>query len=511
MKTESFWQAHVDTVAAPSVTPAIRPATNSGWVMLGGLMLLAVAMRLFRLDARGFWTDEFWTLEAIGLPVRDLVGQRLAHGHFPTYFILLKFWSALFGQSECALRGFSLLLNVASVPLIFWAARRAWSERCALWAALFYVCHERSLWAAQEARPYGLIMLAAAASMHALLTAIESGRRRWRLAYAAWTMLGLFTHVLYSCIYLAQLGVVGVWLTRRRGRRVWAACLLGPGLVVLPALGVLQVLSRQAASRQLEIPQGLYPLGDWCKGLLEIFWGQYEMFAADLKYLMFPAIAMLVTLAWRARSCRTAAFAFVSGRASHAPCFALFAAWGLSCLVGVGLSALIIGAADAKRYISPGLGGATLLMGLAVGALDHPLRRRALASACLALLILPDFGLYRWPGHQVREAIRFVAGHRRPNEPVLICKETVSRTMAEYYGLGVEPVPVPQNETDPEMLRQLVARTVGQVNGFWLILYKEGKSPVFEVVEQWRQPGFRKIADRKLNQVRLCGYRRVGD
>ena len=69
------------------------------WWLLAAT-LAALGVRLFRLDYRGMWTDEFHTLHAILLPWRELIFERMRAGHLPTYFILMKLWSQWGGAAN---------------------------------------------------------------------------------------------------------------------------------------------------------------------------------------------------------------------------------------------------------------------------------------------------------------------------------------------------------------------------------------------------------------------------
>ena len=58
----------------------------------------------------------------------DILGSDV---HAPLYFLLLKAWSALFGQSEYALRSLGATISLLCIPALFWLARPALG---ALWA-----------------------------------------------------------------------------------------------------------------------------------------------------------------------------------------------------------------------------------------------------------------------------------------------------------------------------------------------------------------------------------------
>ncbi|MFC7541910.1 hypothetical protein ACFQU2_23865 [Siccirubricoccus deserti] len=105
---------------------------------LGLVTLAAIALRLWRIDAAGYWSDElfsiFWVRQ--GLDVLWGVGLHVETTP-PLYYTLLKPWTAAFGETELAGRGFSALFSALAVPLTYRLARnsprparRCWPPRC---------------------------------------------------------------------------------------------------------------------------------------------------------------------------------------------------------------------------------------------------------------------------------------------------------------------------------------------------------------------------------------------
>lgn len=65
----------------------VRPLNRlvpQGWRSIGVVMLLATALYLFRLDARGLWIDEF-------LSIRDAQDVSFNRGRL-LYYVLLEIW-----------------------------------------------------------------------------------------------------------------------------------------------------------------------------------------------------------------------------------------------------------------------------------------------------------------------------------------------------------------------------------------------------------------------------------
>ena len=122
-----------------------------------GLILVALAVRVPRLGATNLWLDEAnsWLLAKYSLPT--LLANIRASPGSPLYFVLLKVWVLLFGESERALRSLSLVVSLALVPVTYSLGARTISRRAGLLGALLLACAPMQIYYAQEARVYMLV------------------------------------------------------------------------------------------------------------------------------------------------------------------------------------------------------------------------------------------------------------------------------------------------------------------------------------------------------------------
>src|SRR5512135_611885 len=101
------------------------------------IVLLAFALRVYRLGAQPIWWDESLSVYratrdlAAVLANTILIQTVVTYDTLPPlYFVFLKFLVPFFGTTEFALRFLSLAANVATIPLLYVLARR-WSRSMA--------------------------------------------------------------------------------------------------------------------------------------------------------------------------------------------------------------------------------------------------------------------------------------------------------------------------------------------------------------------------------------------
>src|SRR2546425_3307417 len=121
-------------------------------------MLLAAGLGFLRLGAKSGWLDEAESVAHARLGVRSLL--HVLDGGDPNmglYYVLLHFWIRIFGESESAVRGLSVLFGVLAVPAIYLVGARLFGRAAGLVAALLLAVNAFFIQYAQEARSYSLV------------------------------------------------------------------------------------------------------------------------------------------------------------------------------------------------------------------------------------------------------------------------------------------------------------------------------------------------------------------
>lgn len=98
----------------------VRRGSQGHLWRMGGLILLAFALRAYHLDHQSLWRDEVDALRFALFPLPKLLETFTQGGwNGPLYFLLLRVWVAAVGQTEFVLRFPSLLGGVLAVPLTY--------------------------------------------------------------------------------------------------------------------------------------------------------------------------------------------------------------------------------------------------------------------------------------------------------------------------------------------------------------------------------------------------------
>jgi 4-amino-4-deoxy-L-arabinose transferase-like glycosyltransferase len=400
------------------------------------VIALAAAVRLIGVTSDGLTSDEAFSWRIVQYPADAMVSRVIDDVHPPLYYVLLKPWLALFGDSRLALRGLSVLLSVLLVPAVFFlvceCARSAVrgeevgaeSARAGLLAALLVALHPAHVLASQNARMYSLSAVLAVASTLVLLRALRQGREFW--AYGVWIAAAAYAHYYAFFTIAAQLaGGLGLALGRLRAKDRGAALATSRGLAV--AGGVAVVLyapwlpALWSQTRQVSANYWI-PRVTWA-GLNEALFTWltgWERWVGAPSILVIVIVLVATTLA-AARTQRTGRFLLVQA----------FLPW----VIAVGLSVFSSRSVFLVRYLVPTQVFLLAFWASWATARKRPWARRAASLTLVALAAgcyAQAFAARATAPSAEEDAARFLAARWRPGD-VFLADSPRALNRMRYY------------------------------------------------------------------------------
>ena len=204
------------TVPASWASPAV--------LIAAGLTGVGLVLRLVYLDHQSLYADDLstaWIVTGQGLgEVIDRVqtDQEITP---PLYFVV-TWLTAKLGDSTSWLQVPSLLAGTAIIPLVYLLGAKTIGRPAGLVGAALTALSPYLIFYSTEARAYALVLLLVLLSTLALLTALDTGRRRWWGAYAALSCAVMYTH--YSGAFaLAGQALWALWAHRESWRPLLVA------------------------------------------------------------------------------------------------------------------------------------------------------------------------------------------------------------------------------------------------------------------------------------------------
>lgn len=276
-------QAAPELLARPEPTPeAVEDAAAPQdrlprWALVAtaALVLAGVALRLGTTSP--LWLDEALSANIASLPVADLLGALRRDGHPPLYYLLLHGWTAVVGDGDVAVRALSTVFALATLPLLWVAARRVGGRWCGLATTVLYATSPFAIRYATETRMYSLVAFLVVLGWLAVRRAQQRATLPRLVLVSIVAGALLLTHYWSLFLLGAVVGllVLQAWRARRTGRgaagplRLAAAVAAGAVLFVpwLPAfLAQAGATGTPWASPSRPLPALFLSLADWGGG-----------------------------------------------------------------------------------------------------------------------------------------------------------------------------------------------------------------------------------------------------
>jgi uncharacterized membrane protein len=196
-----------------------EPVSRSEWLALAAILLLALGLRFYGLEA-GLWYDEILTLtDFVRQPFGELIGDFSSLNNHMLYSLQARASVLAFGESVWALRLPAVLYGVASLVVLWLIGREAAGRRAALLAVLLLALSYHHVWFSQNARGYTALLFWTSLATLLLARGLRMPRFGLWTGYGICVAAAMYTHLSAGFFFAAHALVYGVvWL---RGQRDW--------------------------------------------------------------------------------------------------------------------------------------------------------------------------------------------------------------------------------------------------------------------------------------------------
>ncbi|MCP5097042.1 MAG: hypothetical protein GY943_15950 [Chloroflexi bacterium] len=185
------------------------------------VLLVAAGLRFHLLDGQSFWNDEGNTARLSERSIPLIIEGTASDIHPPLYYLALRGWRELVGETEFGLRSFSVFAGilmvavaVALVKNLTLTRRGAVRWGVVLGTAVLVAINPALIYYSQEARMYALLGLLAVLSSLLLVMWWKRPSLRIAVPYVIVAAAGLYTHYFFPTVLVAHNVIMLVWILR---------------------------------------------------------------------------------------------------------------------------------------------------------------------------------------------------------------------------------------------------------------------------------------------------------
>ncbi|MEM4724792.1 MAG: glycosyltransferase family 39 protein, partial [Candidatus Hadarchaeum sp.] len=210
-------------------------------LLLVAVMLVAFALRMYRLGEQPLSWDEGWSVGLSSLPWSEINRITALDVHPPFYYWVFKLWLHL-GRSELIMRFLSVIAGMLVIPLSYVIAK-AWvrlvagqSRECVgMFAAYITALSPFLIYYAQVVRMFSLCVALSLLATYALLKAVSTERFGFYALFVLSATLMLYTFY-YTTFVLAAVFLYVVTIVRASRWRKLCASAIAVTVLYLPWL-----------------------------------------------------------------------------------------------------------------------------------------------------------------------------------------------------------------------------------------------------------------------------------
>jgi uncharacterized membrane protein len=470
-----------------SGTPA-SPRPAPGWAgpaAFVGVVLAALVLRLPYAEGRSIWFDESASWRTVSFPVDEMLRRVQANVHPPLYYLLLKGWVAVWGDSALALRSLSILLGAAAVGGVYLVARAVNPRPDSRWfplvAAALAAASPVQVQASFETKMYALGGALVAFSTWFLVRGLSAGGSRWDwVGYWVTATASAYTHnyCLFSVaahgVFLAVLAVLG-WRRGDPARTRAAVC----GMVAAAAVAAAYLPWFLTLRTQVRKVQASY----WIEPM------KPDAIPTTLYWCLLPAVRAPTDGEVAAAAVLIAAVVAAAARGADVRVAAVLVSF-LGPFLFAGLASLYTPIWHPRYFRFAHL---FLLVTVAVAIWRIPSRGGRAAAAAVAVALVAGTYVVFWNlldvlnKNGMRAAVAELRGQLAPGEPVLTV-ESAHYLPAKFYARDgidlklVAPAGGFPHHQGGILLRDSDLTTVAEVlarrpPSFWVISHPSSEIP----------------------------------
>jgi uncharacterized membrane protein len=458
------------------------------------------------LDRQSLWRDEVDAIRFSSWSIDELIAGLFRTGHNgPLFFLLLRPWRSLAGNSEFALRYPSALLSTLAIPLGFTLARQlGFSRRAGLLLGLLLATSPYLIWYGQEAKMYALLLALVSLAFIAYLKARAGAGPGWWAAFVIATTISFYVHIL-SPLMLIVYSIVAL-LYPRQWRRYWRGWLVSMACLTVPyvplALWQLPLLLRGFYSGH-----PFYSLKEQTFTLLQLYSSGLVRFAGPLAVLL---VVFLVLCGLFLSEKRRGLIVTSSGHKLklNPARRTVLAAWVLLPPLVVYLISLRVQVFEDRYliYIAP-----AFYLLVAAGLLLVRQHTRVVAAFCLgALLVINLVGIWQQQYRPLKADFRAVAAYlsEQPVPPthIMVQMPYLQHTLNYYYSADyilLEGLWTNDGKNEATVDREMASLTAS-LTELWLVVSEEDMWDSRHLTRAWLDKHAYLV--KEVNYVRVSVY-----
>ncbi len=263
------------------------------------IILVAAGLRIYNVESKNLWFDEVYSWKISQGSIKQIIIETSGDIHPPLYYLVLKYWNMLSGDSVFSMRMLSVLIGILSMIYLFRLSLLFTESRFQqILILLMYAFSPLNIYYSQEVRMLNLNLLLCLAGVYYFYSFLKKYSFRNSFLYVLFTLLSLYTHYFGFLILFTEVLVMFIRFFQSRQRDLlkrYLICFSVINLLYVPWYRVFleQVTKGQPWRKQQTLKETSEAVITFFR---EIFLSPYVAFEPMTAYYISTAAAIFVAV-----------------------------------------------------------------------------------------------------------------------------------------------------------------------------------------------------------------------
>ncbi len=180
------------------------------------ILILNIFLKVHGIDKNSLWIDEAYSINEAQFSVQTIILHSSESDNPPLYYLILHFWTKLFGVSEMAVRSLSAVFSILTSVLIFILVSRNFNLLIGVFSTLFFTFSNENLYYAQETRTYSLVVFLTVISIGVFFLLYKKRNIFLLIVLTIANIFLIYSHYLSILIPLMEVCVATIFFKNKR-------------------------------------------------------------------------------------------------------------------------------------------------------------------------------------------------------------------------------------------------------------------------------------------------------
>lgn len=269
-------------------------------VLILAAIFITLVVRIYNITQKNVWFDEVYSWKLAQESFFQIIALSSGDIHPPLYYIILKIWMMVFGDSVFSIRLLSVVFSMVSLIFIYKICNLIFKDSLQTFLVVFlYAVSPLNIYYSQEARMLNLNLLLCLGSIYYFILLINNYNKKNSVLYVIFSFLALYTHYFASFIIFTEfLIILFEYRSKVLSKEMFKKILWKIGITVLLFLPWLPVfISQTTKGQSWRTQQGIWKVTVGVYAYFrEMFFSYYAAYENNLVLYCITAVTIFIIL-----------------------------------------------------------------------------------------------------------------------------------------------------------------------------------------------------------------------